>query len=105
MSQVTQIAVIVSPILLVMYSIGVIIYLYVRVSPIEKAILKKKEEIDNIESDQESKRMLSTGMMNARQFSQTTAARKNSMEKELETLKLKRVFYMEKIPLLSILKK
>lgn len=105
MSQITQILVVVAPILLVVYSISVIIYLYFKVSPIEKEILKKKEQIDNIESDQESKQMLSTGMMNARQFAQTTVARKNRMAKELETLKLKRMFYMEKIPLLGILKK
>jgi hypothetical protein len=82
-----------------------IIRAYIKVEDYEDKILKKKEAIDNIEHDAESKRRLDSGWVNQSQFERLTEKRRKPMEKELETLKMKRQFILDKIPLISFFKR
>jgi hypothetical protein len=82
-----------------------IIRAYIKVEDYEDKILKKKEEIDNIEHDAESKKILGSGYVNQSQFERMTEKRRKPMEKELETLKMKRQFILDKIPLISFFRK
>jgi hypothetical protein len=82
-----------------------IIRAYIKVEYYEDKILKKKEAMDNIEHDAESKRRLDSGWVNQSQFERLTEKRRKPMEKELETLKMKRQFILDKIPLISFFKR
>ncbi len=71
----------------------------------EKKIFEVKSRIDNIESDDISRRTLSSGMVNQLQFEKITELRMKELVAELETLKMKRQFLLDKIPLMGLFKK
>jgi hypothetical protein len=88
---------------------GLLFYLiiraYIKVEDFEDQILKKKAEIDNIEHDTESRRRLESGFVSQSAFERITEKRRKPLEKELETLKMKRQFILDKIPLVMFFKR
>lgn len=71
----------------------------------EKEILELQDQIDNIEQDKESKRILRTGMVNQTQFEKMTDRRRRPMEAKLNKLKMKRQFLLDKLPLIGWFRK
>ena len=92
----------------ILFAAGVsITYMYGlrKLGNLEKEIFDQQDQIDNIEQDQESKRILHSGMINQNQFERMTEKRRKPMEAKLNKLKMKRQFLLDKLPLISWLRK
>jgi len=71
----------------------------------EKEIFDLKSQIDNIEHDETSTRLIRSGYIRQSVFEKMTDKRKRPMDAKLETLKMERQFLLDKIPLLGLFKK
>lgn len=70
----------------------------------ENDIFTIKNKIDNLETTIYNK-VKNSGMVNQNQLDRMVARDRKPLETELETLKLKRQYFLEKFPLLSIFKR
>lgn len=71
----------------------------------ERGIFELKDKIDNIEQDQESKKILHSGLVNQTQFEKMTNKRRKPMEAKLNKLKMERQFLLDKVPLIGWFRK
>ena len=71
----------------------------------EKEIFDIKNQIDNLEHDDESKRRTNSGMVNQSAFNRIIEKRKKPLTDKLEKLKMERQFMLEKLPLVGIFRR
>lgn len=75
-----------------------------RLRSMENDIFMVKDKIDNLESTIFNK-VKDSGMVNQSQLDRMVARDRRPLETKLETLKLKRQYFLDKFPLLSIFKR
>lgn len=75
-----------------------------RLRSMENNIFAVKNKIDNLETTIYNK-VKNLGMVNQNQLDRMVARDRKPLEAQLETLKLKRQYFLDKFPLLSIFKK
>ena len=75
-----------------------------RLRSMENDIFEVKDKIDNLETTIYNK-VRNSGMVNQNQLDRMVARDRKPLEAQFETLKLKRQYFLDKFPLLSIFKK
>ena len=70
----------------------------------ENSIFEVKDKIDNLETTIYNK-VKNSGMVNQNQLDRMVARDRKPLEVQLETLKLRRQYFLDKFPLLSIFRR
>lgn len=76
-----------------------------KLKKIEEKIFELQDKVDNIEHDDESKRMLHSGAVPQNIFDARNAKRLKPMTAKLNRLKMERQFLLDKIPLIGWFKR